>query len=102
MEYDKLIRDGIPNIILGVGKKCVTRVLNPEEYRGYLQKKLQEEVEEFLENQKLEELSDILEVVYALAEERGVSPGELETLRLKKKKERGGFNRRLLLLEVQE
>lgn len=47
VQYDKLIRDKIPEIILDEGKKCETRVLNREEYRRYLQEKLQEEVDEF-------------------------------------------------------
>lgn len=100
MKYDKLIRDKIPSIIKKAGKTCQTRYLEEEDYRRYLSEKLQEEVDEFLVHRNIEELADILEVVYTLGEELGSSIGELEDIRLKKREERGGFIKRLLLLEV--
>ena len=49
----------------------------------------------------IRELADILEVVYALAKNMGVSKTELEDLRLKKANSRGGFEEKILLKWVE-
>lgn len=99
--YNKLVRDKIPNIIEQAGKQCRTRTLSSEEYEQSLRKKLTEEVEEYLTSNEIEELVDILEVVYALAILKGVSPETLEQDRLKKTVERGGFEQRIFLISVE-
>lgn len=38
--YNKLVRDNIPNIIRNNGNEPVTRILNDEEYKIELEKKL--------------------------------------------------------------
>lgn len=48
----------------------------------------------------MEELADLLEVIYAAARARGVTPQDLENLRLEKARARGGFEKRIRLLEV--
>ena len=50
--------------------------------------------------QDVEELADLLEVIYAAARARGVTPQDLENLRLEKARARGGFEKRIRLLEV--
>jgi predicted house-cleaning noncanonical NTP pyrophosphatase (MazG superfamily) len=64
-----------------------------------LVQKLREEVAEFCDSGEVEELADILEVVYALASDQGVTPEELDKVRGAKRAERGGFNHRLFLVE---
>mgnify|MGYP000971012214 CR=1 FL=1 len=96
--YNKLVRDGIPDIIRDSGKKCNTEVLDEERFFSELNRKLKEEVEEYLAELKVEELADIAEVIYALAKWHGVSKEELEDIRLKKKKQRAGLRVRLSLL----
>jgi predicted house-cleaning noncanonical NTP pyrophosphatase (MazG superfamily) len=102
--YRKLIRDRIPEVIAASGKKAVIRVLEDEEYRKEARKKLHEELAEYesAEDDKsaLEELADILELVYALAEIHGSSREDLEKIRAAKESERGGFRRKLFLEEV--
>lgn len=102
IHYDKLVRDNIPDSILAQGKTPVVRVLSGPAYKEHLRRKLLEETEEYLECETPEELADILEVLYALAEEQGVTHEELEKLRLKKREERGGFTKRLLLVAVEQ
>ena len=46
----------------------------------------------------MEELADILEVVYALAASKGFSQKELEDIYQKKHEVRGGFEKKLLLI----
>ena len=102
MKYNKLVRDRIPEIIEKNGKKAVTRTLTDEEYKVYLEKKLDEEVAEFHESKSPEELGDIIEVLYAICAANGYNPVSVNTERAFKKVERGGFTKKILLLEVEE
>lgn len=101
IKYHKLVRDLIPRIIEKSGKQAVVKiVVQDHEYIAYLEQKLAEELEEYWESLDIEELADIQEVIYALVEAKGLSVEEFETLRLKKRQERGGFVKRIVLLEV--
>ena len=97
-EYNKLVRDKIPEIIQNSGEEPIVRILEDEEYRVCLETKLDEEVSEFHKDKNLEELADILEVVYALAESMGCTREELFTCYEKKHAERGGFQKRIFLM----
>ena len=102
VKYHKLVRDLIPETIEASGKTCVTEVLPDEEYLKMVEAKLDEELAEYHKDQNIEELADLLEVVYAAAVARGYSIDELERVRVEKAAKRGGFEKKLLLLEVQE
>ena len=100
--YNKLVRDRIPDIIEKDGKQCDIRILDSAEYLQMLDSKLDEEVKEYHEDQNLEELADVLEVLYALAKAKGYSKEELEALRAEKSEKRGGFEKRIFLEKVIE
>jgi len=100
--YNKLVRDRIPEIIEGSGKCCKIQILCDEEYLRMIDAKLDEELAEYHKDQNLEELADLLEVIYAAAEARGYSIEQLEKVRLEKVEKSGGFQKRLLLTEVIE
>ena len=102
MQYNKLVRDRIPAIVTNAGQTAVTRVMDDFEYRQALLIKLVEEVGEFTKERSLDELADILEVVYALAEAEGASKEELEFRRAEKARSRGGFAERVFLIETKE
>lgn len=93
--YNKLVRDRIPEILDQKGIAYEERVASPEEYKAELIKKLGEEVVEFSEAGSPEELADVLEVIEALK----VLPeyGEVDEIKRKKKEERGGFERKIIL-----
>lgn len=95
----KAVRDRVPEIIRGSGRECTVKVLTDPEFLLELEKKLAEELEEYLESKTLEELADLLEVIYRVAELRGSSKEILEALRMKKRQERGGFEKNLFLLD---
>ena len=99
--YNKLVRDRIPEIIESEGKKCNTEVLNDAEYLKMIDAKLDEEVAEYHEDQNIEELADILEVVYAAANARGYTVEELEQLRSDKAEKRGTFEKKIFLKSVE-
>lgn len=101
-EYDKLVRDDIPEIIRKDGKTPVITVATGPEYNEMLRQKLDEEVQEYQDSQDPEELADILEVVYALAETEGTTKSDIEALRKSKRKDRGGFGDGIILLEVRD
>ena len=100
--YNKLVRDKIPEIIEASGKTCETEILSDEEYLQMLDKKLDEELAEYHQEQNIEELADLLEVLYATAKARGYSIEELEHVRLEKQKARGGFDGKILLKSVKK
>ena len=100
IEYNKLVRDRIPEIIRGDNKSCETVILTEAEYLEMIDAKLDEEVAEYHEEQNLEELADVLEVLYAAAKARGYSIEELERCRLEKRENRGGFDERIFLKSV--
>lgn len=99
--YNKLVRDKIPEIIEASGKTCEIETLPDEEYLQMLDKKLDEELAEYHQEQNIEELADLLEALYATAKARGYSIEELEQVRIEKQKDRGDFDGKILLRLVQ-
>ena len=100
--YNKLVRDKIPEIIEADDKVCKTHVLSDDEYIAALEAKLNEEVAEYQADKNLEEMADVLEVLYAITEARGYSVEELERVRAAKAEKRGGFSDRIFLEKVVE
>ena len=98
--YNKLVRDKIPEIILKDNELPTTRILDDEEYIKELNKKLQEEVNEYLEAENIEEMVDILEVIRAILEHKGVTYDEIEEKRIKKANKRGAFKEKIFLEKV--
>ena len=91
----KLVRDKIPEIIRADGKKPITRTLTTEEYLEELDKKLNEEIAEYQADKSIEEMADVLEVLFAICEARGHSVEELMEVRAAKREKRGGFEKRI-------
>ena len=59
-----------------------------------------EEVNEYLEDKNLEELADVMEVLFGLAHNLGYSEEDLLNKRKEKLEERGGFKEGILLKKV--
>ena len=97
-EYRKLVRDRIPEIIESNGEKPNVRILSDEEYLLALEQKLDEEVGEYHKDKNPEELADILEVIFALADAIGCTREELMEIYQKKHDSRGGFSKRYFLI----
>lgn len=98
MIYNKLVRDNIPDIIAANGETPRIRILSDDEYLHHLEAKLDEEAGEYHRDKTPEELADILEVVFALAEAGGCSREELMEIYQKKHHIRGGFEKRIFLI----
>ena len=100
--HNKLVRDKIPEIIESAGKTAHTHILTEDEYISELDKKLNEECAEYQADKSIEELADMLEVMYAIAEARGWSVSELEAVRREKVEKRGGFRDKIYLEYVED
>lgn len=98
MVYNKLVRDKIPEMIWQQGQNPVLRILEDDEYTQCLEQKLDEEVAEYHRDKNIEELADILEVVFALADCLGASREELMQVYQQKHDERGGFADKVFLI----
>ncbi len=99
--YNKLVRDKITDIIEADGRIAKYRTLDNNEYRKELNSKLQEEVKEYLDDNNVEELADIVEVVYGILNSKDVTIDEFEKIRIKKQEERGAFNKKIYLEEAE-
>lgn len=102
MLYCKLVRDKIPQLIKKSGKKPIIDTLDDEEFEVFLERKLDEEVEEYHKSKEAEELADILEVLITLAKLKGLSFADLMDLQVKKAVKKGSFTKKILLKAVCE
>lgn len=104
--HNKLVRDLIPTIIKNSGKKSSIRILNDDEYIKELNKKMFEELNEYIATENcedtIEELADLLEIMYTIAEYHGASIEQLEEVRREKAEKRGGFKDKIFLIEVED
>ena len=103
--YNKLVRDNIPDIIIGNEEKPITRILNDIEYKKELEKKLYEEYNEVIESSgkdRLEELADMLEVIKALAQLENKNLDDIISIADEKNKKRGAFHNKIFLEKVVE
>lgn len=101
-QYNKLVRDNIPNIIARDGKLAHTVTLSQEDYLDALDLKLTEEVSEYIADGSEIEIADILEVVEAIIVARGYDRNEIEAIKAEKKRTHGAFEQRVFLTQVTE
>lgn len=102
-KYNKLVRDKIPSIITNNGEIPVTRILNDEEYKTELERKLYEEYQEVInsnDKDRLEELADMIEVIKALASLEGKNLQDIILIAEQKREKRGGFKDKIYLERV--
>ncbi len=103
-EYNKLVRDRIPNLIEESGSQCHTVQLSEAEYHQALRDKLLEEATEAATASPEElasELADLLDVIDALMETTGVSQESILLERDQKRATKGGFTKQIKLLWVE-
>jgi predicted house-cleaning noncanonical NTP pyrophosphatase (MazG superfamily) len=106
LKYNKLIRDRIPEIIKADGWKPKIRVLKNSEFFNAVKKKLQEEAGELMKAKSkkeiLNEIIDIQELLDVLIHEIGVTKKQSKKMQDRKKKERGGFKKRVFLISEEK
>lgn len=100
--FNKLVRDKIPEIIEANNETCKTRILSDEEYLVELNKKIKEELNEYLESGEIEELADLEEVLRAILDIKRCSYDEFESIRKQKVEKRGAFKEKIFLESTEE
>ena len=95
--YNKLVRDNIPEIMIKNGAKPVTKILSDDEYLNELNKKLQEELTEYLLDGNIEELADLEEVLLAILKLKNIPLEEFNKIRIEKVNKRGAFDKKIFL-----
>ena len=101
--YNKLVRDKIPeNINSMEGRKATWRIMDDEEYIKELNKKLLEEAHEFIEENAVEELADVMEVIQSIMRIKNISYEELKNVQQMKREKKGGFSNKIYLVEVEQ
>ena len=100
--YQKLVRDRIPEIITEAGKDFSVSQVRGQRLKGYAMKKLQEEVQEFVENPCAEEAADIMEIFHFVCHRMGIRDSEIMAQSTSKRILRGGFEMGYILEWVEE
>jgi predicted house-cleaning noncanonical NTP pyrophosphatase (MazG superfamily) len=95
----KLVRDRIPELAATNGHPGVFQQATEAEFALWLRAKLLEEAREAATARPaelVEELGDVLQVLYALAAEAGYAAAEIECARARKARTHGTYTRRIL------
>ncbi len=100
--YQKLVRDRIPEIIEKDGKEFSASRVNGERLKGYAMKKLQEEVQEFVEDPCAEEAADVMEIFHFVCDQMGIKDSEIMAQGTSKRILRGGFEAGIILEWVED
>ena len=100
MQYNKLVRDKIPEIIERNGDSAKVHTASDDEYFKKLKEKLSEEVKEFSKEESEEELADILEVIEAISEFKKFDKNRVLSIKESKAIKSGKFSKRIVLEET--
>ena len=100
MEYNKLVRDKIPEIIKKNNHNPITHIASDEEYWKKLKEKLKEETDEFIKKANEEEFADILEVLHAISDFKGFDRKKINKIKENKAEKRGKFKNKIILEKV--
>jgi len=95
----KLVRDRIPELAAANGHPGTYHQADPAEYARRLRDKLLEEAYEAATASPAslaEELGDVLQVLYALAADAGLTAAEIECARARKARTHGTYTRRII------
>jgi predicted house-cleaning noncanonical NTP pyrophosphatase (MazG superfamily) len=104
-EYNKLVRDFIPDIIRQAGNQCEVAIMSEVEFKQALREKLLEESQEAASvktnEDLLNELADLQEVIDTISQAYGISREDILREQKRKRDQRGGFDKRFRLLWTQ-
>jgi predicted house-cleaning noncanonical NTP pyrophosphatase (MazG superfamily) len=105
--YNKLVRDGIPEIIKKEGKNVSARILSDDEFVSELYKKIKEEAIELSEAEgdqaaTMKEIGDIYEVIDALIDSLSLDREEINRIKNERKENRGAFKKKIFLESAEE
>ena len=102
-EYNKLVRDRIPEILERAGYTYTIATLNEQEYQQALRAKLCEEAAEAASadaQHLISELADLYEVIDTLMVSNSIDPATVRVEQERRRSERGSFTQRIRLLDT--
>ena len=103
--YNKLVRDGIPEYLQGIGVESETKIIPPEARLPHLLSKLVEESREAARSKPAKlahELADVLDAMEAIARLQGITWEQIVEEQKRIKEERGGFEKGVFLISTTE
>ena len=105
-EYNKLVRDAIPEIISSRGSAVNYITLSDEDYKLALKTKLVEEAFEVknaeTREQLIEELADLITVYESIVDAFGLTQAGVREKYISKLNKRGGFHKKYFLISAEE
>lgn len=93
----KLVRDKKVELLQAEGKTVAFHLADDAEYWTKLKAKLAEEVGEFVRDESVNEIADVLEVVDTIIAYKGFDRSKIEEVKQNKMETRGGFTKRVIL-----
>ncbi len=102
IEYNKLVRDKILDILKKKKIKYKYHTANKKEYLDKLYEKLDEEIAEFKKEPSVEEFADILEVLDSIGQYYKFNLDNVKSTKKQKKEEKGGFKKKIILEITEE
>ena len=102
VEYNKIVRDKIPEIIRGSGRTCEYKILGESEVKDALKEKLLEKAQIFLKRPSEDELSDIYELLDAIVETFEYEPLHIDYLKIQNKANKGTYSEKVFLISVDD
>ena len=96
---EKLVRDLIPAILQKKGEKPNFYVAEDSQFEKKLFDKLLEEIMEFSQDHSIEEFADVMEVLESIRKLKKYTWDEIDTFRNQKRIEKGGFDKKLVLIK---
>jgi predicted house-cleaning noncanonical NTP pyrophosphatase (MazG superfamily) len=99
-QYNKLVRDKIPEILKEKKVKFKSHAANKKEYLDKLYEKLVEELDEFKVKPSVEEFADMLEVLESIGRFHKFDLQEIKIMKKMKRDNNGGFDKAIILDEA--
>ncbi len=99
MQYNKLVRDKIPEVLNEKNISNKFHIADEIEYEEKLFHKLLEEASDLMTDRNTEELADVYEILDAIKKLKGLTDDEIQTARDIKNREKGKFEKRIILEE---
>ena len=104
-QYNKLVRDRVPAMLQASGRRTVSKTVDGQELIAALRAKVDEELAEYDAAPDDEgaagELADLLEVIIALARQRGYDEEAIGRMREAKTLEHGAFGMGYFLIKAE-
>lgn len=102
VEYNKLVRDKVPEIIRSSGRTCEYKVLGDLEMKEALKDKLIEKAQIFSQKPSEDELSDIYELLNTIIDKYDYEPLHIDYLKLQNKESKGTYSENMYLISVDD